>query len=170
MSPTTEGRVQPRDDLRALEGYHSPQVDVPVRLNTNESPYLPPAEFVTRYVAALQDVDWHRYPDRAARRLREALGEFLDQPSERLLCGNGSNEVLQTLLLTYGGTGRRAVVFEPTYALHAQIARSTATEVVIGERGADYAIDVVAAEELLLAAVGRVRLQPQQPDRNRRAA
>ena len=152
MSSTTEGRVQPRDDLRALEGYHSPQVDVPVRLNTNESPYLPPAEFVTRYVAALQDVDWHRYPDRAARRLREALGEFLDQPSERLLCGNGSNEVLQTLLLTYGGTGRRAVVFEPTYALHAQIARSTATEVVIGERGADYAIDVVAAEELLRAS------------------
>jgi histidinol-phosphate aminotransferase len=149
VSSATDGRVQPRDDLRALEGYHSPQVDVRVRLNANESPYAPPPEFVGRYVTALQDVDWNRYPDRAAVALRAALGEFVGQPSERLLCANGSNEVLQTLLLTYGGTGRRAVVFEPTYALHGQIARTTATEVVVGERGPDYAIDVDAAEELL---------------------
>ena len=70
---------------------------------------------------------------------------FSDSRRERLLCGNGSNEVLQTLLLTYGGTGRRALLFEPTYALHAQIARSTATEVVVGERGSDFAIDADAA-------------------------
>ncbi len=87
---------------------------------------------------ALRDVDWNRYPDRAATELRAALGAFLGQPPERLLCGNGSNEILQTLLLTYGGAGRRALMFEPTYALHAQIARGTGTEVVAGERGADY--------------------------------
>jgi histidinol-phosphate aminotransferase len=152
MTPTTGKRVQSRDDLRALEGYHSPQVEVPVRLNTNESPYAPPAEFVTRYVAALQDVEWHRYPDRAARRLREALGSFLGQPSERLLCANGSNEVLQTLLLAYGGTGRSALIFEPTYALHAQIARATATAVVVGERGPGYAIDLDDAAAAVRAA------------------
>jgi histidinol-phosphate aminotransferase len=133
--------------LRALDGYHSPQVDVPVRLNTNESPYTPPAEFVQRYTAALAEVAWHRYPDRGATDLRTALGAFLGQPPERLLCANGSNEVLQTLLLTYGGTGRRALIFEPTYALHAQIARSTATEVSVGERGADFAIDADVAIE-----------------------
>jgi histidinol-phosphate aminotransferase len=145
MTRATGNRVQPRDDLRALEGYHSPQVDVPVRLNTNESPYTPPAEFVKRYTAALADVAWHRYPDRGATDLRAALGDFLGQPPERLLCANGSNEVLQTLLLAYGGTGRRALIFEPTYALHAQIARSTATEVAVGERGGDFAIDPDAA-------------------------
>ncbi len=149
MSAATEGRVQPRDDLRALEGYHSPQVDVPVRLNTNESPYEPPAEFVARYTAALDDVAWHRYPDRGARELRASLGAFLGQPSARLMCANGSNEVLQTLLLTYGGTGRRALLFEPTYALHAQLARTTATEVVVGERDGDFAIDVDAAIDLV---------------------
>jgi len=152
MSSATGDRVQPRDDLRALAGYHSPQVDVAVRLNTNESPYAPPPAFVARYVAALQDVAWHRYPDRTAGNLRAALGAYLGQPSERLLCANGSNEVLQTLLLTYGGSGRRAVVFEPTYALHAQIARTTATDVVIGERGPDYTIDVEAAADLLRTA------------------
>ncbi|MGO9875036.1 MAG: histidinol-phosphate transaminase [Acidimicrobiia bacterium] len=152
MSSATGDRVQPRDDLRALAGYHSPQVDVAVRLNTNESPYAPPPGFVARYVAALQDVAWHRYPDRTAGDLRAALGAFLGQPAERLLCANGSNEVLQTLLLTYGGFGRRAVVFEPTYALHAQIARTTATDVAIGERGPDYSIDVDAAAGLLRSA------------------
>jgi len=134
-------RPLPRGDLRALDGYHSPQVDVDVRLNTNESPYAPPPAFVERWLDALRGVEWNRYPDRAATDLRSALGAFLGQPPERLLCGNGSNEVLQTLLLTYGGAGRRALVFEPTYALHAQIARGTGTGVIAGERRADYAID-----------------------------
>src|ERR1700745_572566 len=107
--PQTGKRLEPRDDLRALEGYHSPQVDVDVRLNTNESPYAPPAEFVERWTRALADVAWNRYPDRGAPALREALGAFLAQPPARLLCGNGSNEVLQTLTLTYGGSDRRAL-------------------------------------------------------------
>jgi len=130
---STTRRAQPRDDLRALDGYHSPQVDVAVRLNTNESPFPPPAAFVARYTAMLGDVAWNRYPDRGARDLRTALGAFLGQPSDRLLCANGSNEVLQTVLLTYGGVGRRALLFEPTYALHAHIARTTATDIVAGE-------------------------------------
>jgi histidinol-phosphate aminotransferase len=134
-------RPQPRDDLKALEGYHSPQVDVDVRLNTNESPYAPPPEFVARYAEAIHKVDWHRYPDRGAHELRSALGAFLGQPANRLLCGNGSNEVLQTILLTYAGPGRRALIFEPTYALHAQISRGTATEIAVGEREADYTVD-----------------------------
>jgi histidinol-phosphate aminotransferase len=151
-TPATGKRVQPRDDLRALDGYHSPQVDVAVRLNTNESPYEPPPEFVARYVAALGEVGWNRYPDRGARELRADLGAFLGQPPERLLCANGSNEVLQTLLLTYGGSGRRALMFEPTYALHGQIARTTATEIVTGERASDYSIDIDAAAELMRGA------------------
>jgi histidinol-phosphate aminotransferase len=138
MSPA---RPFPRDDLRALDGYHSPQVDVGVRLNTNESPYAPPPAFVERWLDALRGVEWNRYPDRAATDLRSALGSFLGQPPERLLCGNGSNEVLQTLLLTYGGAGRSALMFEPTYALHSQIARGTGTSVIAGERRADYTID-----------------------------
>jgi histidinol-phosphate aminotransferase len=146
-------RPAPRDDLRALEGYHSPQVDVTVRLNTNESPYAPPAAFVERWTAALRDVAWHRYPDRAATDLRAALGRYLQQPPARLLCGNGSNEVLQTILLTYGGAGRGALMFEPTYALHAQIARATGTAVVAAERAAGFALDVDAAAE----AIARTR-------------
>jgi histidinol-phosphate aminotransferase len=133
--------VSPRDDLRALEGYHSPQLDVSVRLNTNESPFAPPPEFVDRWVEELRAAPLNRYPDRAAGELRDALGVHLGQPRERLFCANGSNEVLQTLLLTYGGPGRRAAMFEPTYALHSHIARITGTEVIVGERRADFSVD-----------------------------
>jgi histidinol-phosphate aminotransferase len=135
--------------VRALEGYHSPQLDVSVRLNTNESPYEPPEAFVDAWLDALRKVPLNRYPDRAARELREALGRQLGHPPERLFCANGSNEVLQTLLLTYGGPGRAAAVFEPSYALHAHIARITGTEVVVGERRADYTIDPDAARTLI---------------------
>ena len=143
------GRVAPRDDLRALEGYHSPQLDVDVRLNTNESPFAPPPAFVDRWVEELRSSPLNRYPDRAAAALRDALGVHLEQPTARLFCANGSNEVLQTLLLTYGGPGRRAAMFEPTYALHSHIARITGTEVVAGERRADFSVDPDAARALV---------------------
>ncbi len=81
VTAARDARIQPRDDLRSLEGYHSPQVDVRVRLNTNESPYPPPAAFVERYTDALRAVAWHRYPDRGAQELRDALGASLGQPA-----------------------------------------------------------------------------------------
>jgi histidinol-phosphate aminotransferase len=142
---------RPRADLAALEGYHSPQLDVNVRLNTNESPYPPPADFIDAWVSCLRDVPLHRYPDRGSRELRTALAARLEQPPERVLCANGSNEVLQTLMLAYAGPGRRALVFEPTYALHSHIARITGTEVIEGERAADFTVSPTEAG-LLIAA------------------
>lgn len=142
-------RITPRDDLRSLEGYHSPQLDATVRLNTNESPFAPPRAFVDAWLAELASVPLHRYPDRAARVLRAAIGERFGQSATRVFCANGSNEVLQTLLLTYGGPGRRALIFEPTYALHSHIARITGTGVVTGPRGDDFAVDATVACELI---------------------
>jgi histidinol-phosphate aminotransferase len=141
----------PRDDLVALERYHSPQLDVKVRLNTNESPYAPPAEFVDAWLDALRTVDLNRYPDRGAQALREELAARVGHPAGRVFCANGSNEVLQTLLLAYGGAGRRALVFEPTYALHAHIARITGTAVVAADRAADFTISPTEAGVLIAA-------------------
>ena len=143
-------RLSPRGDLQDLEGYHSPQLDVLVRLNTNESPYAPPPEFVDAWLDAIRATQLNRYPDRAAHELRAALAAQLGQPVERLFCANGSNEVLQTLLLTYGGNERAAAVFEPTYALHSHIARITGTSVVTGERTTDFTVDPAAARALVV--------------------
>jgi histidinol-phosphate aminotransferase len=142
-------RILPREDLRALEGYHSPQLDVSVRLNTNESPFPPPPAFMDAWLEALHGIPLNRYPDRTARRLRSAIGESLGQPPTRVFCANGSNEVLQTLLLTYGGPGRTALVFEPTYALHSHIARITGTELVVGGRADDFTVDPDFARSLI---------------------
>jgi histidinol-phosphate aminotransferase len=141
----------PRPEIIELSGYHSPQLDVEVRLNTNESPHGPPPEFVTSWLDALGAVPLNRYPDRGAIELRQALAAHVGQPVSRVFCANGSNEVLQTLLLAYGGAGRRALVFEPTYALHTHIARVTGTEVVTGDRTDDFTISPTEAGMVIAA-------------------
>lgn len=130
-----------RDDLRALEGYHSPQVDVRVRLNTNESPLPPPTAWRDAFAAEISRVEWHRYPDRRATALREAIAAWHGVSPDMVFAANGSNEVLQTILLTYAGPGRTVATFEPTYQMHAQIARVVGSRVVEGERNADFTLD-----------------------------
>ncbi len=145
--------VPVRDDLRALEGYHSPQVDVRVRLNTNESPVEPPAAWRDAFAAELSRVAWHRYPDRAARELREQIGELHGVPAEQVFAANGSNEVLQTILLAFAGAGRTVATFEPTYQMHAHIARISGATVVETDRAPDFSLDLDAA----LAAIAEHR-------------
>jgi histidinol-phosphate aminotransferase len=132
--------VAPRSDVALMEGYHSPQIDVDVRLNTNEAPEPPPPGFGERLAAELAAIDWHRYPDRTYGRLRATLAEHHGVEPSQVFAANGSNEVLQTLCLTYGGPGRCAAVFEPTYALHSHIARITGTGVTVGERADDFTL------------------------------
>ncbi len=140
-----------RPDLQLTEGYHSPQVEAEVRLNTNESPFAPPAAWRGELLDALADVSFHRYPDRPATDLRRAVADLHGVTPDEVFCANGSNEVLQSLLLAFGGPGRRALVFEPTYALHAHIARVTGTAVVEGARDDDFLIHPAHALELLAA-------------------
>jgi histidinol-phosphate aminotransferase len=141
-----------RPDLQLAEGYHSPQVEAEVRLNTNESPFPPPDAWREELLAALGDVSFHRYPDRPATELRAAVAALHGVTPEEVFCANGSNEVLQSLLLAFGGPGRRALLFEPTYALHSHISRITGTEVVEGGRDDDFRIDPADAERLLESA------------------
>lgn len=143
--------VKVRDDLRSLEGYHSPQVDVRVRLNTNEAPTPPPAAWRDAFAAELSRVEWHRYPDRSATALRIAIADSHHVQPEQVFAANGSNEVLQTVLLAYAGAGRRVITFEPTYQMHGHIARLTGSTVVEGERGPDFCLDVDDAVDLINA-------------------
>lgn len=120
--------TRPRPGLRTATPYAAPQLDVAVRLNTNECPYPLPAAFQEDLVIAVRELELHRYPDHEATALRAALAERTGHAHDGISVGNGSNEVIQQLLLAYGGPGRRAVVFEPTYGLHANLAWITNTE------------------------------------------
>ncbi len=120
-----------------MQGYHSAQVEVDVRLNTNESPEGPPAEFAAALATFVATAAFHRYPDRAATALRAAIADLHGVRPDQVFAANGSNEVLQCLLLAFGGPGRSALVFEPTYALHSHIARVTGTKVITATRNDD---------------------------------
>ncbi len=121
---------RPRSGLRDTTPYAAPQLDVPVRLNTNECPYPLPAGFGEDLAAAVRDLPLNRYPDREAMALRTALAERTGHPVAGISVANGSNEVIQLLLLAYGGPGRRVLLFQPTYGLHAGLAWITRTEPV----------------------------------------
>ena len=125
-----------RDDLAELPGYHSPQLDVEHRLNTNESPEPPPPGFQQAVAERVAALDWHRYPDRGVTELRTKLAAHhaVAHPAitaDNIFVANGSNEVLQTIMLAWGGTGRSILTFEPTYAMHGQIARVTGTPALV---------------------------------------
>ena len=145
-------RVSIRDDLSALEGYHSPQVDVAVRLNTNESPDEPPAAFRRALAEAVNGVAWNRYPDRSATELRRAIASLHGVDPSMVFAANGSNEVLQTILLTFAGPDRTVATFEPTYQLHAHIARITGATVVEGERGDGFVLDLSEVRRVVESA------------------
>ena len=138
-----------RADLVELEEYHSPQVDVEVRLNTNESPLPPPDAWRSELQDEIGRLAFHRYPDRRATALRAALAEAHGVDPSQVFCANGSNEVLQSLLLAYGGAGRTVAVFEPTYAMHRHIAEITATEVASLWRGEGFRVDLAAVDALV---------------------
>ena len=120
-------RVRVRDDLAGLIPYGAPQLDVPVRLNTNETPYPVPQAVLDDLAEAVRGLELHRYPDREATALRTALAERAGHPVEGSWAANGSNELLQQLLMAYAGPGRSALVVEPSYAMHGLIARATGT-------------------------------------------
>lgn len=152
-----------RDDLRGQTPYGAPQVQVPVRLNTNENPYEPPPRVVAAVASGLSAAahGLHRYPDRDALELRSRLASYVNAlrregPAgsadagapirpEQIWAANGSNEVLAQLLQAFGGPGRVALGFEPTYTMHRLIARGTGTQYRAAQRDDAFHIDVGAA-------------------------
>ncbi|MEV5980183.1 histidinol-phosphate transaminase [Streptomyces sp. NPDC052114] len=146
-----------RDELRGKSPYGAPQLDVPVRLNTNENPYPLPDALVDRIAERVREAarDLNRYPDRDAVELRTELARYLTRTAghevtlANVWAANGSNEVIQQLLQTFGGPGRTAIGFEPSYSMHGLIARGTGTGWISGPRHDDFTIDVEAATKAI---------------------
>jgi histidinol-phosphate aminotransferase len=144
-----------RDDLRGLSPYGAPQLDVAVRLNTNENSYPLPDEVVAGIEKALSGVlrDLNRYPDRDAVALRADLAGYLghDLRAAHVWAANGSNEIQQQLLQVFGGPGRVALGFTPGYSMHPLLAVATGTGWVDGRRGEDFGLTPAAVAEQIEA-------------------
>jgi len=137
-----------REDLRGVAAYGAPQMDVAVRLNTNENPHPPGPEVIAAIRDAAAEVagSLQRYPDRDAVALRTDLAEYLTDETgvelsgEQLWAANGSNEVLSQLMQAFAGPGRSVLGFEPTYSMHSIIARGTGSDYIADARGADFSL------------------------------
>ena len=163
-----------REELRGLEPYGAPQLDVPVQLNTNENPYGPSAACADDIAASVREaaLGLHRYPDREHVALREALADYLSADidaerapgmritPEQVWAANGSNEVMLQLLQAFGGPGRTALSFAPTYSMYPEYARDTHTRWVQGRREEDFSLDLEAATTLIEAERPSVVLMP----------
>ncbi len=144
-----------RPELRGQVPYGAPQLDVTHRLNVNENPYPPSPAMVSDVAAAVAEAaaDLNRYPDRDVTALRAELAAYIrtDVPRGPAVTGawvwaaNGSNEVMVQLLQAFGGPGRVALSFAPTYSMYPDYARDTFTEYRTLARRDDFTVDVDAA-------------------------
>ncbi len=149
----TLGDLPLREDLRGKSPYGAPQLAVPVRLNTNENPHPPTQALIDDVTTSVRAVagELHRYPDRDAVALRTDLAAYLsaqtgvDVGVENLWAANGSNEILQQLLQAFGGPGRTAIGFVPSYSMHPIIADGTQTEWLVANRADDFSLDAEVA-------------------------
>ncbi len=157
-----------REELRGLSPYGAPQLDVPVRLNVNENPYPPSDELVVDLAASVAAAARrvNRYPDREFGELRAALAAYLssdagpDVTPEQVWAANGSNEVMLHLLQAFGGHGRTALSFAPTYSMYPEYARDTGTIWITGRRETDFSLEAAHARELVLEHRPTVVLLP----------
>lgn len=139
-----------REELRGKSPYGAPQLSVPVALNTNENPHPPSDELIADLVEEVQRVaaGLNRYPERDAVELRDALAAYVSKQTgvtvtrDQVWAANGSNEVLQQLLQAFGGPGRTAMGFVPSYSMHPILSSGTQTEFIGIPRGEDFHIDV----------------------------
>ena len=166
------GRFPPlREELQGIEPYGAPQLTLeqaPVQLNVNENPYGPSPEAAADIARAVGEaaVTLNRYPDREFVELREALAAYLNTSGgsgitpAMVWAANGSNEVMLQLLQAFGGPGRVALSFAPTYSMYPEYARDTMTEWVAGHRAEDFSLDLDAARELVLERKPSVVLLP----------
>ncbi len=149
-----------REELRGIEPYGAPQLSreqAPVQLNVNENPYGPSAECAADIARAVGEAatTLHRYPDRELVALRGALAAYLNRSGgggitpAMVWAANGSNEVMLQLLQAFGGPGRVALSFAPTYSMYPEYARDTVTEWVAGHREQDFSLDLDHARALV---------------------
>ena len=134
--------------VRGLAAYTLALREAPVKLNQNENPWDLPEPVKRRVLERALARPWNRYPDFDPRELIEALADFSGWRADGILAGNGSNELIEALLLVTVGTGTRVVIPEPTFTLYALITTILGGEPVRVRLGPGFAYEL----EALLAA------------------
>jgi histidinol-phosphate aminotransferase len=115
--------------VRALRAYTLSPHRASVKINQNENPWDAPAEIKDEVLRRFAARKWSRYPDFVPVSLNERLAEFAGWTADGVIAGNGSNELIQALLMVSTGPGKRVLISEPTFKLYRQVATVLGGEV-----------------------------------------
>jgi len=115
--------------VRALRAYTLSPHRASVKLNQNENPWDAPAEIKEEVLRRFAARKWSRYPDFVPASLNEKLAQFAEWKEDGIIAGNGSNELIQAVLMVAVGPAKRVLISEPTFALYKQIATVLGGEV-----------------------------------------
>ncbi len=141
-----------RPEIDELTAYHVPDPGRWIKLDAMENPYSWPESLQQQWLESLQEVELNRYPDPAARELVERLRRVVGVPAGAgVVLGNGSDELIQLLLLTVAAPGRVVLAPEPTFVMYRMIARFTGMEYVGVPLQSDFTLD----REEMMAAIDR---------------
>ena len=141
-------RVRPANPrLAGIEPYDPSYVAADVMLSANENTRNLSPEVMAQIQARLSSLDFNRYPDPLANRLRALIAKANGLTRQQVLIGNGGDELLFNTLLAWGGEGRTLLNVPPTFSIYELYAQITGTSVVNVPRRADLTVD----EEAVLA-------------------
>jgi histidinol-phosphate aminotransferase len=146
MNPKREVEALIRPEVRSLCAYHVPPASGLIKLDAMENPYRWPEEMVAAWLERLKGAELNRYPDPAAAELRTALRRANAVPDgAELLLGNGSDEIIQILLMAVAGPDVTVLAPEPTFVMYRQIAVALGLNFVgVPLRPDDFSLDLEA--------------------------
>jgi histidinol-phosphate aminotransferase len=119
-----------KPEVRALRAYTLSPDRARVKINQNENPWDAPARIKAETLRRLEARKWSRYPDFTPSSLHARLAEFSGWQAKGIIAGNGSNELIQALLMVTVGAGQRVLICEPTFALYRQITTVLSGEII----------------------------------------
>jgi histidinol-phosphate aminotransferase len=151
MSIDDRVRRRVRDEIRELHAYGVADASGLIKLDAMENPYTWPDDIRDAWLERLRTVDVNRYPDPEALGLQARLRETMAIPQgQGILLGNGSDEIIQMILLALGRPGAVVLAPTPTFVMYGITARFAGMEFVgVPLRADDFGLD----REAMLAAV-----------------
>ena len=107
-----------RKNVQAIKPYTVDSSEYEVMLHANENPFNPFRDLKQEIMQALFECNGNRYPSIDAAPLRAALAESTGFNQEEILCGNGSDEILQMIVQAFIDPEDTIVSFAPTFSMY----------------------------------------------------
>jgi histidinol-phosphate aminotransferase len=134
-----------RDEVRALSAYHVPDASGYIKLDAMENPYQLPADLVDEWLNVLREVELNRYPDPGAASLKAELRRAMHIPADmEVLLGNGSDEIIQTIIMALAKPGATVLAPEPSFVMYRMIALFCNMAYVGVPLNTDFSLDMAA--------------------------